>query len=125
MRERPHRRDGGARAGSSLAPAHGGCHAYGPRLSVRRRMGLKQVHLFVRGRVQGVFFRASTPRAARRLGPTGWVKTRPEGAGGSLDEGGEGGRRERIGGAGGGRTAAGVERVDARWGGFGGDVADC
>ena len=31
-------------------------------------MGLKQVHLVVRGRVQGVYFRASTQREARRLG---------------------------------------------------------
>ena len=36
-------------------------------------MGLKQVQLFVRGRVQGVFFRASTQREAKRLGLTGWV----------------------------------------------------
>ena len=31
-------------------------------------MALKQLHLLVRGRVQGVFFRASAQRAARRLG---------------------------------------------------------
>ena len=30
-------------------------------------MGLKQVHFIVRGRVQGVFFRASTQREAKRL----------------------------------------------------------
>lgn len=43
-------------------------------------MAQKQVHLVVRGRVQGVYFRASTEREARRLGLTGWVKNRPDGA---------------------------------------------
>ena len=43
-------------------------------------MALKQVHLIVRGRVQGVFFRAATQREARRLGLTGWVRNRPDGS---------------------------------------------
>ena len=42
-------------------------------------MGQKRIHLVVRGRVQGVFFRASTQREAKRLGLTGWVKNRPDG----------------------------------------------
>jgi len=33
----------------------------------------------VSGRVQGVFFRATTRDTARRLGLTGWVRNRPEG----------------------------------------------
>jgi hypothetical protein len=36
-------------------------------------MSLKQVHLFVRGRVQGVYFRAAAQREARRLGERGGV----------------------------------------------------
>jgi acylphosphatase len=32
------------------------------------------VHLFVRGRVQGVFYRAGTQKLAEGLGLTGWVK---------------------------------------------------
>ncbi len=43
-------------------------------------MALKQLQLMVRGRVQGVFFRASTQREARRLGLTGWVKNRADGS---------------------------------------------
>ncbi len=33
-----------------------------------------RVHLWVSGRVQGVFFRASTADEARALGLTGWVR---------------------------------------------------
>lgn len=36
-------------------------------------------HLVVHGRVQGVFFRASTQRHAERHGVTGWVRNTPEG----------------------------------------------
>jgi len=42
-------------------------------------MGQKQVHLVVQGRVQGVYFRASTQQEAQRLGVRGWVKNRPDG----------------------------------------------
>src|SRR5688572_9937769 len=43
-------------------------------------MGQKRIHLVVRGRVQDVFFRASAQREARRLGLTGWVRNRQDGA---------------------------------------------
>lgn len=37
------------------------------------------VRVVVRGRVQGVFFRASTREEARRRGVTGWVRNDPSG----------------------------------------------
>jgi acylphosphatase len=37
-----------------------------------------RVHLKVHGRVQGVYFRASTVEEARRLRLTGWVMNRPD-----------------------------------------------
>ena len=38
------------------------------------------VRLFVHGRVQGVFFRASTQKVAEGLGLTGWVKNCSDGS---------------------------------------------
>jgi len=36
-------------------------------------------HVIIRGRVQGVFFRMETQRAAERHGVFGWVKNRADG----------------------------------------------
>jgi len=87
-------------------------------------MGLKQVHLVVRGRVQGVFFRASTLREARRLGLTGWVKNRNDGAVEIVAEGEEDGIKDLIAWANRGPGAARVERVDVRWRSFVGELSD-
>ena len=38
------------------------------------------VHIVVHGRVQGVFFRAGTQKAAEGLGLAGWVKNCPDGS---------------------------------------------
>ena len=87
-------------------------------------MGLKQVHLSVRGRVQGVYFRASTQREAKRLGLTGWVKNRADGGVEILAEGEEDALKELIAWANRGPSAARVERVDVRWRSFVGDFSD-
>ena len=42
--------------------------------------GLRRVHVIVRGRVQGVAFRAATAHEARRAGVAGWVRNRPDGS---------------------------------------------
>ena len=39
-----------------------------------------RVEILVQGRVQGVYFRASTRDEARRLGLTGWVRNEPNGS---------------------------------------------
>jgi len=38
-----------------------------------------RAHVFVSGRVQGVFFRYETRQHARRVGVTGWVRNLPDG----------------------------------------------
>ncbi|MDC0749801.1 acylphosphatase [Polyangium mundeleinium] len=87
-------------------------------------MGLKQVHLHVKGRVQGVYFRASTQREAKRLGLCGWVKNRADGGVEILAEGEEDGLKELIAWSQKGPSAARVEHVDVRWRGFQGDFSD-
>jgi acylphosphatase len=38
-----------------------------------------QAHIFVEGRVQGVFYRAWIAKSAKKLGIKGWVKNRDDG----------------------------------------------
>ncbi|MDY6789533.1 MAG: acylphosphatase [Candidatus Nanohaloarchaea archaeon] len=40
---------------------------------------MKQAHVFVSGKVQGVFFRATTRKEARKRGVKGWVKNLDDG----------------------------------------------
>jgi acylphosphatase len=46
-----------------------------------------RAHVVISGRVQGVFFRAETQRAAQRLGVAGWVRNRFDGTVEALFEG--------------------------------------
>jgi len=40
---------------------------------------MKRIHVYIRGRVQGVFFRAATRRFATTLNLTGWVRNMDDG----------------------------------------------
>lgn len=42
-------------------------------------MALKRVHVYISGRVQGVFFRAWVSEHAHKLGLSGWVRNRLDG----------------------------------------------
>lgn len=87
-------------------------------------MALKQLQISVHGRVQGVYFRASTQREAKRLGLCGFVRNRPDGAVEIVAEGEETSIRELYGWAQKGPSMARVDRVDTRWRSFSGDFAD-
>jgi acylphosphatase len=49
--------------------------------------GTLRAHVTIEGRVQGVFFRASTRDEARKLGVRGWVRNLPNGDVEALFEG--------------------------------------
>jgi acylphosphatase len=87
-------------------------------------MALKQLQMIVRGRVQGVYFRASTQREAKRLGVTGWVRNRADNSVEILAEGEEAPIRELHSWAQKGPAAARVERVDTRWRSYTGEFPD-
>jgi len=74
-----------------------------------------QVHLVVRGRVQGVYFRASTQHEAHRLGVVGWVKNLPDGRVEIVAEGSREALEELVQWAHKGPRAAHVEHVDVEW----------
>jgi len=40
---------------------------------------MKRVHVFISGRVQGVWFRSYTEAEAKKLGVKGWVRNLPDG----------------------------------------------
>lgn len=48
---------------------------------------MKRVHVYISGRVQGVFFRTETQRAANGFHLTGWVRNMPDGRVEALFEG--------------------------------------
>ena len=51
---------------------------------------MKKVHVYISGRVQGVFFRAETQRAAVCLHLTGWVRNTEDGRVEAVFEGEDG-----------------------------------
>ncbi len=51
---------------------------------------MKRVHVYISGRVQGVFFRAETQRAANGFNLTGWVRNITDGRVEAVFEGEEG-----------------------------------
>lgn len=87
-------------------------------------MANKCVQLIVRGRVTGVYFRASAQREAKRLGITGWVRNRNDGSVEIMAEGDEDVIKELVSWSHHGPTAARVDGVDVRWRGYSGEFSD-
>lgn len=87
-------------------------------------MGLKRIQVVVRGRVQGVFFRASAQREARQLGLTGWVKNRPDGAVEVVAEGEEDNVKDFLAWTQHGPSTARVDKIETKWRSYTGEFAE-
>jgi acylphosphatase len=48
-------------------------------LDIKTGSNMATVHLLIKGKVQGVFYRDTAKATARQLGVTGWVRNTPEG----------------------------------------------
>lgn len=83
----------------------------------------RRAHLFISGRVQGVFYRANTRGRARRLGLTGWVWNLPDGRVEAVVEGEEERIKELIAWCHQGPPGALVRGVEARWEDYRGEFA--
>ncbi len=75
----------------------------------------KRAHVYVSGRVQGVFFRATTRKEAQKRGVTGWVKNLRDGRVEAVFEGEEEKIKEMIKFCYEGSRAANVKDVEVNW----------
>lgn len=87
-------------------------------------MAHKRIHLFIYGRVQGVFFRASAQREAKRLGVFGWVKNRPDSSVEIVAEGEEDNIKALLSWTQHGPSTARVDNVETKWGKYTGEFSD-
>ena len=83
-----------------------------------------KVHIFVSGRVQGVFFRYETQEKAREFGVTGWVRNLPDGRVEAVFEGERVKVKEMLKWAEKGPSGAIVDHLDAVWEGYRGEFQD-
>ena len=85
---------------------------------------MERAHVFVSGKVQGVYFRATTREEARERGVTGWVRNLDDGRVESVFEGERGDVESMVEFCHEGSSAARVKDVEVEWedapGGFGG-----
>jgi len=79
-------------------------------------MGGARVHLIIRGRVQGVFFRHSTREQAVELEVSGWVRNRSDGTVEVVAEGEREQLEKLLAWCQQGPPSARVISVDAEWG---------
>jgi acylphosphatase len=82
---------------------------------------LVRARVLIEGRVQGVFFRASTRDEARRLGLNGWVRNLPNGDVEALIEGEKGTVNRLLAWCHHGPPYAAVSKVSLQWEPYQGD----
>lgn len=76
---------------------------------------ITRAHVFISGRVQGVFFRAYTQKEAEALGLSGWVRNLPDGRVEAVFEGEKTAVNEMIAWCWEGSPSASVTKVDVSW----------
>ncbi len=83
-----------------------------------------RAHVYVTGRVQGVFFRAETANLAHRLSLAGWVRNTPDGRVEAIFEGEKRGVEEAVEFCRRGPPGAQVSKLDVEWGDWKGEFRD-
>lgn len=78
-------------------------------------MATCRAHVLIRGRVQGVFFRAETRERALALGVAGWIRNNPDGSVEAVLEGPEEHVRSLLSWCERGPAGARVEAVETRF----------
>ncbi|MFH2028606.1 MAG: acylphosphatase [Nanoarchaeota archaeon] len=76
---------------------------------------MRQVHLFISGRVHGVWFRDNTQKKARQLGVKGWVRNTSDGKVEAVGQGDAEQLKEFISFCHDGPSAARVDDVKFEW----------
>lgn len=85
-------------------------------------MQAKRAHLFIKGRVQGVYYRAFTRDTANAIGLAGWVRNLPDGRVEAVFEGSRGHIEQAIKQCHIGPSGAHVENIEVQWDNSYGDV---
>jgi len=83
-----------------------------------------RAHVFVSGRVQGVFFRSETHYEAKRRNVAGWVRNTSDGRVEAVFEGEKGDVEKMIDFCRRGPSGARVTKVDVRWEDYTGEFRD-
>jgi len=83
-----------------------------------------RAHVFVSGRVQGVFFRQKTKQQAESFGVTGWVRNLPDGRVEAVFEGEEEAVKALVEYCHHGSSYARVTNIDASWEDYRGEFSD-
>ena len=82
-----------------------------------------RAHVIIRGRVQGVFFRMETQRAAERYGVSGWVRNKSDGTVEAVFEGKKSDTKAALQWCHEGPAFASVESVEVEWEDYRGEPA--
>lgn len=87
-------------------------------------MEKSRAHLVIKGRVQGVFYRASTQETAISLGLKGWVRNLADGSVEAIFEGPADSVKEAVEWCYKGPPGASVSEIDEEWSDFTGEFKD-